>query len=90
MDFANKYACAEVIQAWGFCRDQGRWADLLATFTPDGTIAVSWFRGPFVDFVGHCRAAHAAGRLSKHHVWPSVVRGAGARAVAETLMFACA
>jgi hypothetical protein len=84
MDFVSQYACADVIQAWGLCRDQAKWAELLATFAPEGEIAVSWFRGPFPAFVDLCRKAHAGGRLSKHHLFPSHVRVTDGRAVAET------
>lgn len=84
MTFADKQACAEVIQAWGLARDQGRWDDLRATFAPEGEIAVSWFRGPFDEFVERCQQSFAAGTRSKHLIWPSVVQVAGARAVAET------
>ena len=84
MSLADKSACAEVIQTWGFARDQARWADLLATFVPEGEIAVSWFRGPFIAFVERCRQAHAAGNRSKHLVLPSVVRVNGGRALGET------
>jgi len=45
----------ELVQAWGFARDQGRWDDLLAIFHPGGEIAVSWFRGPYSEFVAHCQ-----------------------------------
>jgi hypothetical protein len=84
MDVNDKFACAELIQSWGLCRDQGKWAELLATFTPDGEIAVSWFSGAFPDFVNHCRRSFDAGQRSKHLVFPSTVRGAGDRATAET------
>jgi hypothetical protein len=80
----DKYACAELIQAWGLYRDQGRWSELLATFAPDGQIAVSWFSGGFAEFVDRCRRAFEAGQRSKHHIFPSVVRLAGQRALAET------
>ena len=30
----DKNACAELIQAWGFYRDQGKWPQLLSTFVP--------------------------------------------------------
>jgi SnoaL-like domain len=80
MSFADKCACAELIQAWGLYRDQGRWNDLLATFHPGGAIHVSWFRGPFAEFVEKsCR-----GGPSKHHILPSIVRVKGERALAET------
>jgi SnoaL-like domain len=81
---ADKYACAELIRAWGLYRDQGRWAELSATFAPEGEIAVSWFRGPFGAFVEQCRRSFAAGNRSKHLIWPSMVRIADRRAVAET------
>ena len=84
MTLVDQQACADVIQAWGFARDQGRWSELSATFAPDGEIAVSWFRGPFQDFVERCRQSFAAGVRSKHLIWPPLVRVNGERAVAET------
>lgn len=84
MTLADKQACAELIQAWGLARDQGRWADLAATFAPDGEIAVSWFRGPFGKFVDACRESFATGARSKHLIWPSLVHVVDDRAVAET------
>jgi SnoaL-like domain len=80
MSAADKSACAEVILAWGLCRDQRKWPELLATFHPDGEIAVSWFRGPFAAFVERCKQ----GGRSKHLIFPPIVRVNGERAVAET------
>ena len=45
MQESDKHACVELIQAWCFYRDQGRWPELLATFAPEGQISVSWFSG---------------------------------------------
>jgi hypothetical protein len=84
VDLADKQACADLIQSWGLCRDQGRWQDLLATFHPDGQIAVSWFRGSFPDFVERCRQNSGRGTRAKHLLWPAVVRGKDSRALAET------
>ena len=84
MDVNDKYTCAELIQAWGLYRDQGKWPELLATFVPEGQIAISWFSGSFREFVDRCRASFDAGQRSKHHISPSIVRVAGARALAET------
>jgi hypothetical protein len=82
---ADKIACAELIQAWGVYRDQGKWQELRGTFTGDGHISVSWFRGPFEQFVELCRASFAAGHTwSRHHLFPPTVKLAGDRAVAET------
>ena len=64
---ADKAACAEVIQAWGVYRDQGKWKELRGTFTHDGHISVSWFRGPFEQFVERCRANYGT------EMWPSWV-----------------
>ena len=84
MQESDKSACAELIQAWGFYRDQGKWPELLATFAPEGQISVSWFRGAFREFVDHCRRSFEAGQRSKHHILPSTVRTKGERAAAET------
>jgi len=69
MSLEDKFACAELIQSWGFYRDQRRWDDLLSTFHPDGEIAVSWFRGPFHEFVEHCKR----GGPSKHLIFAPLV-----------------
>ena len=84
MDSNDKQACAELIQRWGFCRDQGKWQDLLAIFAPEGQISVSWFSGPYAEFVERCRKSFDAGQRSKHHIFPASVRLAGDRATAET------
>jgi hypothetical protein len=82
---ADKIACAELIQNWGVYRDQGKWKELRSTFTPDGHISVSWFRGPFEQFVERCRASFGAGHSwSRHHLFAPVVKLVGDRAVAET------
>jgi hypothetical protein len=85
MERDDKLACAELIQAWGTYRDQARWAELRATFIADGHISVSWFRGPFPEFVELCRQSFEAGTTwSRHHLYPASVRVNGNRAVAET------
>jgi hypothetical protein len=82
---ADKIACAELIQNWGVFRDQGKWKELRATFTRDGHISVSWFRGPFEQFVERCRASYGADHSwSRHHLFTPTLKFAGDRAVAET------
>ena len=80
MTVEDQHACADVIMSWGLYRDQRRWPELLSTFHPDGEIAVSWFRGPFAEFVEHCKR----GGPSKHLIMAPLVRVNGARATAET------
>lgn len=82
MDAADKTACAELVQAWGFARDQGRWADLLEIFHSDGRIHVSWFMGAYADFVERCRQNRGHTR-SKHLLWPARIQVNGARALSE-------
>jgi hypothetical protein len=74
----------ELIQCWGLFRDQHRWGELLETFASDGSIAVSWFRGSFGEFVERCRTRGAQVGSTKHLLSPSVVRVFGQRALAET------
>jgi hypothetical protein len=83
--FADKAACTELIQNWGVFRDQGKWKELRGTFTPDGHISISWFRGPFEQFVERCRASFGVGHSwSRHHLFAPVIKLAGDHAVAET------
>src|ERR1700679_2934856 len=87
MDIADKFAIAELIQAWGLYRDQGKWKELRGTFTPDGHISVSWFRGSFEQFVERCRASAGSGSghtWSRHHLSAPVIKVDKDRAVAET------
>jgi len=85
MEFADKFAIAELIQAWGLYRDQGKWKELRGTFTPDGHISVSWFRGPFEQFVERCRVSSASNRgWSRHHLFAPTIRLDKDRAIAET------
>jgi hypothetical protein len=84
-ELADKFACAELVQAWGVYRDQGKWKELRGTFTPEGHISVSWFRGPFEQFVERCRANFATGHgWSRHHLFPASIKLKGERATAET------
>ena len=84
-NFADKLACAELIQSWGVFRDQGQWKELRGTFTPDGHISVSWFRGAFEQFVERCRASYGSGHSwSRHHLFTPTMHISGDRAVAET------
>jgi hypothetical protein len=78
----DKLTCAELILAWSFARDQGRWADLLDIFHEDGRIHVSWFMGAYPDFVERCRQNHGRVR-SKHLLWPARITLNGGRALSE-------
>jgi len=81
---SDRLACADVIQEWGLARDQLRWEDLLATFAENGTISVSWYIGAIEGFVARLRARPPGGSIAKHHLFPSLIRVNGNRALAET------
>ncbi|MDN2578580.1 nuclear transport factor 2 family protein [Aquibium sp. ELW1220] len=84
-DVSDTLRVIQLIQAWGFHRDQGSWADLADTFTVDGSIAVTWFCGRHGDFIERCRATHKErSPRGKHLIGVPVVRLAGDKAVAET------
>jgi SnoaL-like domain len=85
MEIADKLAIAEIIHAWGMYRDQGKWKELRATFTSEGHISLSWFRGPFEQFVERARAGFGAGRTwSRHHLFTPMITLNKDRAIAET------
>ncbi|OAN76944.1 hypothetical protein A8B82_14615 [Sulfitobacter sp. EhC04] len=82
---ASSIEIAQLIQKWGLCRDQGRWDDLKATFTPDGTIFVTWFRGRFADFVEASKKMYVpTSPRVKHLIGLPVIKVQSDRAVAET------
>ncbi|WP_426959379.1 nuclear transport factor 2 family protein [Muricoccus radiodurans] len=80
---ADRAAIRRVIEAWGFRRDAGEWDALSETFHLEGTIAVSWYAGPFAGFVEACRAIRGR-NFSKHVMCGSRLVLRGRRALAET------
>src|SRR5271169_1475852 len=81
----DKLAIAELVQAWGVNRDQGKWEELRDTFMPDGQMSISWFHGPHEQFVERCKANFAAGDTwSRHHFHAPSIKLNGDRAVVET------
>jgi SnoaL-like domain len=80
----DKQEIAELIQNWGFWRDQGQWEDLATTFHPEGTIQVTWFNGRFTDFIAASREMRKTRRGSKHEIGGSRIEVRGNRAIAET------
>jgi hypothetical protein len=82
---ADKAEISQLIQRWGMCRDQGRWDELSDTFTAYGTIFVTWFSGPFKDFMTASRRMHAPqSPRVKHLIGAPVIQLQGDRALAET------
>ncbi|MCF8469294.1 MAG: nuclear transport factor 2 family protein [Parvibaculum sp.] len=83
-DMASKIEIAELVNNWGFYRDQERWENLSSVFHPGGTISISWFDGPHEGFVEASQRIAAAGTaLLKHQLGVPSIRVAGNRAVSE-------
>jgi SnoaL-like protein len=71
-------------QAWGIARDQGLWEHLAETFHPDGTISVTWFSGPFTQFIEASKRMHQPrSPRTKHLIGTPHLRINGRRALSE-------
>jgi hypothetical protein len=80
----DKFEIGELINSWGFYRDQGRWDELLDTFHEDGTISISWFNGPHKKFVEiSSQMAKEDTSVLKHHIGTPMISVNGSRAVSE-------
>ncbi len=79
-----KEEIAELINDWGFNRDQERWHALSAAFYPEGTISLSWYDGPYAGFVEASKMIAARGAaVLKHQLGVPSIRVMGDRAVSE-------
>lgn len=79
-----KVEIAELVNNWGFYRDQERWEELSSVFHPGGTISISWYDGPHEGFVEASKMIAASGTaLLKHQFGVPSIRVAGDRAVSE-------
>ena len=81
----SKMEIAELVNSWGYFRDQGRWAELLDAFHPEGAISVSWYDGPYREFVSQSRQLAEAHRdmVIKHQVAIPLIKVKGNRGLSE-------
>ena len=80
----DRQQICELMQHWGFWRDQGCWDELRGTFHPEGRIRVTWFSGLFSDFVAASIDMRKRRSGSKHWIGGSLIEIKGNRAIAET------
>ena len=73
----------QLIMKWGYYRDQGHWEKLSNTFHPEGTIAVTWYSGPFSGFVAASKKMTTAdsGIKSKHSIDTPIIEVSSNKAV---------
>jgi len=81
---AEEAAILRIIRLERFLRDQGDWDGLADCYTDDSSVITTWFNGTGREFADASRAMAAAGRHSKHMIWPALVKMAGDRALAES------
>jgi hypothetical protein len=83
MYFEDRVQIADLITGW-MHRDLGEWDPLRGLFHPDGTIEVTWFEGPFTEFVDASMRMGASDLRTKHLIGTPVVTFHGNRAIVET------
>jgi len=84
--FLDRSAIVQVVQNWGFWRDDHKWDQLRSLYTPDGLQTTSWSLGTAAQFIDRCieGAKKAGTRRSMHSIGATVVELNGDRAIAET------
>ena len=80
---SDRETISELINAWIYHRDRGNWDQLRDTFWPEGTISLSWFDGPFEQFVDAIKEMAEKGIQAKHIVAQPFIKKNGNRAVSE-------
>jgi hypothetical protein len=84
MSVEDRLNLIALAQDWGIYRDQGLWEQLAETFHPEGTISVTWFSGPFVQFIEACKRMHQPlSPRTKHLISTPHLRLKNGRALSE-------
>ncbi len=82
----DRAAITQVVQDWGLARDTGRWDQLRACFTDDGTMSTTWFVGSADEFVARSTEGYRRGARAQHFVGAASIELRGDKAIAETRM----
>jgi hypothetical protein len=64
-------------------RDRGWWHRMRAAYTPDATVAVSWFSGSATEFIARSEQMATSGNQAVHRLSPPVIDIVRDRAIAE-------
>lgn len=80
---ADRLSIGDLINGW-MHRDLAEWAELRTLFHPDGVIEVTWFEGPFNQFVDASMRMGASDLRTKHFIGAPVVTFRGDKALVET------
>lgn len=79
----DRLQITDLINGW-IHRDLGQWEQLANLAHPDGIIEITWFEGPFSEFVEGSKRMGKSDLRTKHLIGTPVVRFNGDRAVVET------
>ncbi|MEN0105565.1 MAG: nuclear transport factor 2 family protein [Pseudomonas sp.] len=73
----------DLINGW-IHRDLGQWQQLAELFHADGIIEVTWFEGPFTEFIAGSQRMGGSDLRTKHLIGTPVVTFNGDKAIVET------
>ncbi|WP_250516290.1 nuclear transport factor 2 family protein [Caballeronia sp. INDeC2] len=79
----DRLQITDLINGW-MHRDLGQWNELRGLFHPDGVIEITWFEGPFNEFVDRSMKMGASDFKTKHLIGTPAVTFNGDRAIVET------
>ncbi|MBK5354595.1 nuclear transport factor 2 family protein [Pseudomonas sp. TH41] len=79
----DRLQITDLITGW-IHRDLGQWDQLANLAHPDGTIEVTWFEGPFAEFVEGSKRMGKSDLRTKHLIGTPVVTINGSKAIVET------
>ncbi len=85
-ELLDRAAITRLVQDWGLARDDGRWDQLRASYTPDAIMHTTWFVGSAAEFVERSMAAARAGARVQHFIGAATIALNGDKAIAETRM----
>ncbi|MEO8641979.1 nuclear transport factor 2 family protein [Pseudomonas sp.] len=79
----DRFQITDLITGW-IHRDLGQWDELANLAHPDGTIEITWFEGPFAEFVEGSKRMGNSDLRTKHLIGTPVVTFNGNKAIVET------
>lgn len=79
----DRLQITDLITGW-IHRDLGQWEQLADLAHPDATIEITWFEGPFGDFVEGSKRMGQSDLRTKHLIGTPVVRFNRNKAIVET------
>lgn len=79
----DRLQITDLMNGW-IHRDLEQWQQLADTFHPDGIIEITWFEGPFTEFIAGSKRMGSSDLRTKHLIGAPVVTFNGAKAIVET------